>query len=118
MRLAHRSRCPRMWGLGRQEVLNARDECGRCMAVMCVRPLHFAKAVRYAGGCVFRVVDYDRDQERNVLGHVTGTFYCQPPLTTKIPFLTGVRVRGDDRHEQCTVMDLLANLAVPGVAAS
>ncbi len=41
----------------------------------------------------------------------------QPPFTTEVALVTSVRVRGDEGHEENTVVDLVADLLIPPVPA-
>src|SRR5215469_13442702 len=82
------------------------------------RPLHPPEAVRHVRARVACTIDDDRNQKDYALGHVTSAFDRQPPLAAEVALVTGVRVGRNDRHEEGTVVDLLADLVVPGVTAA
>jgi hypothetical protein len=47
-----------------------------------------------------------------------GTFNRLLPLAPKVPFVSGLRVRGDHCHEQRALPYLLSDLRIPCVAAA
>ncbi len=79
--------------------------------------MHFAKRLRNAGGGFGRIVNHDRQQERCIIGHVMSALDRQAPLTSKIALGPRIGMSGDDRDEQCAVVQLLADLPIPGVPA-
>jgi hypothetical protein len=70
---------------------------------------------RYSCALLAGVVDHDRQKERVVVGHVVGSIHGQAPFTTEIALRPGIRVLGDERHEEITLADLPANLLIPGI---
>jgi hypothetical protein len=47
-----------------------------------------------------------------------GAIHRQLPFQAEVAFGARVGVRGDDRHEQAAVMDLLADLVIPDIPAA
>ena len=83
-----------------------------------MRPLHTAKFLRHPGPGFHGVIDRDRQQEGSVVGHVLRALDREPPLATKIALIAGIAVRGHDCDEQCAVVNLFSDLAIPGIAAT
>src|ERR1700686_4930796 len=78
-------------------------------------PLPLAKPVWHAS-CIFGgVVDHHRKQKRLILSHVKHAAYRKIPFAPKVAFTARLGIGGDERHEQRTVLDLLADRRVPGV---
>ena len=63
-------------------------------------------------------VDRDRDDECPLLCHVVCAFDGKIPLVTKVAFVPIFRMPRDDRYEQATSVDSLADLNIPRVAAA
>jgi hypothetical protein len=65
-----------------------------------------------------RSVDRDRKKERLLLQHVMRAIDRKLPLASERALVAGFRVGRDKRDEQPAVVDSLANLPIPGVAAA
>ena len=75
-----------------------------------------SKAVRHIRVRVTRVINDDRNQKRQPVGHVANAFDRQPPFAAKVALVTSVRVYGNEGHEENALVDLVADLLIPGVA--
>jgi hypothetical protein len=80
--------------------------------------LHSSKVVRDDRLPIASAVDDDRQEEGLLLGHVVGTLNRELPFVPEVALEALLRVPGDDRNEQRAVVDLAADLLVPGVPAS
>jgi hypothetical protein len=74
--------------------------------------------IRYRCTSFWRSVDRDRKKERLLLQHVMRAIDRKLPLASEITLVAGLRVGGDQGDEQAAVVDSLANLPIPGVAAA
>ena len=94
------------------------DKCGLRLPAGKTCPLQFPEFFRDGAIAVGGTVYDDWDEERFVVSHVAGAFNRESPFTTEVSLEPLVRMLGDDRNEQRTVVDLLADGSVPGIAAS
>jgi hypothetical protein len=74
--------------------------------------------VGYSSAAFLCAVDDNRHEKGLPLGHVTLTFDRQSPFATEVTLIACLRVHGDHRDKQPTVVNLLADLAVPGIATA
>src|SRR5580700_7069002 len=81
-------------------------------------PLHCPKRLRHLGPLVVRVIDDHRHEKRLTLRHVVGAIDRKFPLTPEVTFQALLRSSRNDWNEQSTILDVLSDLAVPGIAAS
>jgi len=51
------------------------------------------------------------------MGHVSCAVRRQTPLAPEVALVACLRMRGDQRDEQPAVVNLLSDLAVPGISA-
>ncbi|HUG09819.1 MAG TPA: addiction module protein [Opitutaceae bacterium] len=100
----------------RPEFQETRLHLGRHDAAGEPRPLHRAKPVRHECLGFARVVDHDRQDERDAGCDAAGTLCSHVPLEAKVAFVSRLRVRRDERDEQNTLLDLPPDLRVPLVA--
>jgi hypothetical protein len=73
--------------------------------------------VRYRRTSFRRSVDRDRKKECLLIQHVMRAIDRKLPLASEITLITGFRMGRDKGYEQPAVVDPLANLAIPSVAA-
>jgi hypothetical protein len=52
------------------------------------------------------------------MGHITGSVCGQSPLASEVPLIAAFRISRDNGDKQMAVVDLLPDLAVPGIAAA
>jgi len=62
-------------------------------------------------------IDDNWNEKGPLVGHITGAVRCQTPLAAEIAFIAAFRICRDHRDEQTAVVDLLSDLAIPGVPA-
>ena len=105
-------------GRRRQQPLDALYERRRGLPAGQARPLDFPETIRHSRGRLRCGVDDHWNEKGHVLRHVARALDGQPPLPAEVALLAGIGMRGDHRHEERTVMNLLANLPVPGVPAT
>jgi hypothetical protein len=65
-----------------------------------------------------RAVNDDGQQERLIVGHVARPLYRDAPLAAEVSLGSGIGVRRNQRDEQDALVDLLGDLAIPGVATA
>ena len=80
--------------------------------------MHRSKGVGHLSYLVVRCVHDYRNQKGFGVRHVACAVDGESPLAAEISFKTRLGVGGDHRNEQHAVVDLLVDLAVPGIAAS
>jgi hypothetical protein len=94
------------------------DKCGRRLPAGQTGPLQFPELFRDRRISFGGTVDDDWNEECPVFSHVPGAFDRQSPFTTEVALEPLVRMLRDDRNEQRTVVDLLADGSVPSLATS
>ena len=94
------------------------DKLAGCLTCGQARPLNRSKGFRYIGPGIWRLINHDRDNERDAFRHVVCAVNGEFPLAPKIPFGAGFCIRGDDRDEKPAVVNTLADLPVPGIPAA
>jgi hypothetical protein len=75
------------------------------------------KGFRHIRFRIPRVVNGHRYQKRSAVGSIMGAIDAEFPLTPEISFLASLRGRRDDGNEERAIVDLPADLPVPGISA-
>jgi hypothetical protein len=79
--------------------------------------LQLAESVGDAFIRLRRVVDHHRKQESLIRRHQVRTINRELPFEAEVPLDTRVCIRGDDRDEESAIVNLPADLPVPGFSA-
>ena len=88
------------------------------VAVAQPRPLSAQELLGYPGIRFARVVDHNGYEERRVVRHVQEPPGREIPLPPEVAFYSRIGMRGNHWKEQCALVDLLANLRIPGVTCA
>ena len=83
-----------------------------------MRPLNAQEGLRHFRASVRRVIDDDRNNEGLRARHEVRTLVGKVPLQPEISLGTRFGVGRDQRKEQRAILDLLADLLIPGIAAA
>ena len=100
-----------------KELLHPLGKGWRRLTAWQTRPLNVAKLVRDVSLTICCDIEYHRKEKCNVIRHVVRPLHSKFPLTAKIAFGSCLRVGGDHRHKQRTLLDLSADALVPSIAA-
>ncbi|HUG10271.1 MAG TPA: hypothetical protein VMM36_04620 [Opitutaceae bacterium] len=103
-------------GAVRPEFQEPRLHLGRHDPAGQPRPLHRAKTIRHERLGFARVIDHDRQDERDAGRDAHRALRREFPFDAEVTFMPRLRVRRDERNEQHTFLDLPPDLRVPFVA--
>jgi hypothetical protein len=103
--------------LGRQQPAYALDESRGYLACGEARPLHREESIRYVGVAFRSVVDADRNKKCALAPYEVRALLGEVPFEAEVALCPRLRPRGNDRHEERAVADLLADLLVPDIPA-
>jgi hypothetical protein len=70
------------------------------------------------GASLSCLINDDGQQEGFLFGHIPGAVYRQGPFAPEVDFVARFRVSRYEGNKQATVMNLLRDARVPGVAAA
>jgi len=82
------------------------------------QPLHGEELLRNSGTGLQRVIQDDRHQKHDVVGHIETAFSRESPFATEITFAPPLGGRGNHRHEISALANLPADFLIPSIATT